>query len=417
MQSGFTKVETFIALLIAYRLNVAMITSGAKIRGLCIKIYGVRMGKCSWCKRSSIVISDLIGVCVDCLRKGLFPSRDLHKESRTRFGLPLSLVEETSVKGIKCSVCGRGCTVTAGSKGYCGYRVENKGTLTPSTGNVYEAVGLYYYDPHPTNCVAFPVCPAVTGLGYPEYALLPKGERGYYNIAVFYGGCNLDCLYCQNWEYREMAHKAKPKLSLEKLVKAVNEKTTCVCYFGGDPGPFASHAILASKKMIERAKSIGLRVFRVCWETNGLWNPQILEEATKLSLVTGGIVKVDFKAWSSEVYKALCDVEEKQVNLIKRNIELVAKYASKRRVPPLLVISTLLVPGYIDEYEVDQMTKYIANIDSETPYVFLGFHPDYMLIDLPTTSWNHVEKAVKIAKENGLKNVHIGNVFLLGHSY
>ncbi|MEM4903520.1 MAG: radical SAM protein, partial [Desulfurococcaceae archaeon] len=70
-----------------------------------------------------------------------------------------------------------------------------------------------------------------------------------------------------------------------------------------------------------------------------------------------------------------------------------------------------------DEYEIDQLTKYIAGINTEIPYVFLGFHPDYMLVDLPVTSWNHAEKAVKIAKENGLKHVYVGNVFLLGHSY
>ncbi|MEM4561734.1 MAG: radical SAM protein, partial [Desulfurococcaceae archaeon] len=72
---------------------------------------------------------------------------------------------------------------------------------------------------------------------------------------------------------------------------------------------------------------------------------------------------------------------------------------------------------YVDEYEVDQITRYIASINPEIPYILLGFHPDYMLIDLPTTSWNHAEKALKIARENGLKNVWIENVFLLGNAY
>jgi len=78
--------------------------------------------------------------------------------------------------------------------------------------------------------VAFPVCPAITGIGYPDYALSPWGEQGYYNIAVFYGGCNMDCLYCQNWEYREMIVNSKPVLSIESLVNAVNKKTSCVCF-------------------------------------------------------------------------------------------------------------------------------------------------------------------------------------------
>lgn len=372
------------------------------------------MGTCKYCGASSITISNIVRACVNCVRKGLETGDALHHESRSRFGLSALYSMEGN---LRCNICGRMCSPPLESSGFCGYRINRGGKLVPSTNSSNVAVGLYYYDPHPTNCVALPVCPAATGLGYPDYALNPHGERGYYNLAVFYGGCNLDCLYCQNWEYRNMAQKAKPLLSIESLVSAVNSKTTCVCYFGGDPGPFAPHAIVASRKMIERARQVGLRVFRVCWETNGLWNPLLLEKAVELSLYSGGIVKIDFKAWSPNVYRVLCGVEENHVKIIRENIKLVAKYAEKRRTPPLLVVSTLLVPGYIDEYEIDQMTKYIASIDPNTPYIFLGFHPDYMLLDLPTTSWNHAEKAVKIARENGLKYVWVENVFLLGNAY
>lgn len=318
---------------------------------------------------------------------------------------------------MKCSVCGRECIIDNGGVGYCGYRVNNSGRLNTSTGSPLLAIGTFYYDPHPTNCVAFPVCPAITGIGYPDYALSPHGERGYYNIAVFYGGCNLDCLYCQNWEYREMTSRGKPVLSIESLVKAVNYRTTCVCFFGGDPGPFATHALLASRRMLQRARSMGLRVFRICWETNGLWNPTLLREATMISLETGGIVKIDFKAWSPEIYKALCGVEEKHVLRIRDNIKIVSEYMKTRPSPPILLISTLLVPGYIDDYEIDEMTKYISSLNPDIPYVFLAFHPDYLLVDLPTTSNSHASRAVKIARENGLRRVFIGNVFLLRDSY
>jgi len=52
-------------------------------------------------------------------------------------------------------------------------------------------------DSIPTNCVADWVCSATTGRGCPKYANTPLGEEGYYNLAVFYGACSLDCLYCQ----------------------------------------------------------------------------------------------------------------------------------------------------------------------------------------------------------------------------
>ncbi len=376
-------------------------------------VFDENMGKCINCGVSSILVSDLLGLCVECARKGVSPPRDPHSISRSRFKL-----ETPPTKGlITCRVCGRECNLDENVRGFCGYRSWSAGSMVTSTKSLEVAVGLYYYDPHPTNCVAFPVCPAITGRGYPRYALTPHGERGYYNIAVFYGGCNLDCLYCQNWEYREMARKASPRLSVEDLVGSVNWRTTCVCFFGGDPGPFAPHALLSAKRMIKKAREIGLKVFRVCWETNGLWNPLLLEEATRVSLESGGIVKIDFKAWSPEVYKLLCGVEEKHVRVIRENIKLVASRFNLRKDPPILVVSTLLVPGYIDEYEIDKMTKFVAELNPDIPYVFLGFHPDYMLVDLPTTSYKHAETAVKIARENGLKNVYIGNVFLLGNAY
>lgn len=71
--------------------------------------------------------------------------------------------------------------------------------------------------------------------------------------------------------------------------------------------------------------------------------------------------------------------------------------------------SILPVPGYVDEVEVDLLTKFVARLDPEIPTRFLAFHPDYMLRDLPPTSIRHAEAAVKIARENGLVEISIGN--------
>lgn len=374
------------------------------------------MGKCVICNRESNTISNRVNVCVDCLRKGygLDIVEEIHRETRLKLGL--TQTTPSNVGGVKCNVCGRGCLLIEGAMGYCSVRGLENGVLRTTTSQD-SIIGLYYYDPHPTNCVAFPVCPAVRGLGYPKYALRRDGEYGYYNIAVFPGACSMNCLYCQNWEFRLMSRRRTPILTMEKLVSSVNHKTTCVCYFGGDPGPYITFLIEASRRMINRAKEIGLRVFRICWETNGLQNPVLFKKAVELSLETGGIVKVDFKAWSPEVYKALTGVEPSHVDLIKRNIIYVAEKTYERVEPPLLVVSTLLVPGYVDEYEVDCMTRFVAELNPEIPYVFLGFHPDFELMDLPRTSRKHVAKAVEIARRNGLKNVYVGNEWLLSDAY
>jgi len=378
------------------------------------------LGKCILCGKESLLVSKTIGVCVDCLRNNYFKAykiiEKVHETSRNKYELPPRT--PSFEKGVKCNICGRGCMLAQSIKGYCGSKIRINNSIVPTTMKHDVSIGLYYYDPHPTNCVAYSVCPAVTGRGYPRYALTPNGERGFFNIAVFYGSCNMDCLYCQNWEYRKMTRDKKPLLTTNELIESVNSKTTCVCFFGGDPGPWSTHALYSARKMLEKARELGLKIFRICWETNGLWNQQLFKKAIEMSLETGGIVKIDFKAWSYEVYSALTGIDKKgHLELIKKNIALAAEYFSQRPDPPLLVVSTLLVPGYVDEYEIEHMTRYVAELDRNIPYIFLGFHPDYLLIDLPRTSINHAKKAVEIAKRNGLRNVYIENKWLLSTLY
>ena len=374
------------------------------------------MARCGVCGAESPLISRAIGVCVRCLRERSGEARRIveakHRAARILHGLPPEPPRDP--KGVPCPICGNRCRIPEGGRGFCGL-IENRGErLVFRSGSPRVAVGTFYLDPHPTNCVADWVCPGATGRGYPKYAVRNGPEYGYYNIAVFYGGCNMDCLYCQNWEYREMAVKARPLLTVKQLVEAVNERTTCVCFFGGDPGPQIIHALEAARAMVERAREKGLKVFRVCWETNGLMNPALLDKAVELSLETGGIVKIDVKAWSPGVYYALTGNDGR---LVFENVRRVAKRFDERPEVPLLVVSTLLVPCYVDEYEVDGITRFLAGLNPEIPYRLLAFHPDYMMRDLPPTSRRHAMRAYEIAKRNGLRNVSIGNPWLLGDYY
>jgi len=92
----------------------------------------------------------------------------------------------------------------------------------------------WYYDPLPTNCVADCVCPGGTGAGYPEFAYSDGPEYGYKNLAVFYQACSFDCLFCQNWHYRDSALQ-ESKGSAAILAAAIDDRTSCICYFSGDP--------------------------------------------------------------------------------------------------------------------------------------------------------------------------------------
>lgn len=332
-------------------------------------------------------VSSSIGVCVDCLRrrkKAVEIAKRAHFISRGKFGLP----GEPGKKGIRCRMCANRCRIPEGSFGFCGM-VKNEGGVLKRILEPHMAIGTFYLDPLPTNCVASYVC---------EECEKPSKP---YNLAVFYGSCNLDCLFCQNWEYRRMVMRRTPTFTIQDLERNMHN-CACICFFGGDPASQASHA-LASGLV---AKENGLKV---CFETNGLWNLKMLEKACQLTLESKGIFKIDFKAYSSRVYEALTGVSNRG---LFRSIKVIKKFLGEAHWP-FLVFSTLMVPYYVDLKEIDKISRLIAKIDPSIPYVLLAFHPCYMMRDLPFTSRDFAEKALKIAKDNGLEHVYIGNEWLL----
>ncbi|MEM2387282.1 MAG: radical SAM protein, partial [Candidatus Bathyarchaeia archaeon] len=152
------------------------------------------------------------------------------------------------------------------------------------------------------------------------------------------------------------------------------------------------------------------RIMRVCWETNGYMNPQLAEKAAELALKSGGNIKFDLKAWSEPLAIALCGVSNKpSLENFKRIGE---KYYTKRPELPVLTASTLLVPGYVDAEEVENIAKFISQISPEIPYTLLAFYPCYVMNDLPTTSRKQAVECQKAAEKH-LKRVRLGNIHLL----
>ncbi len=365
------------------------------------------MGTCKACFRTGPEISEVIGYCYHCIKRhwdGIGPEIDaLHQETRERFGLPA--VPPKATHGIPCNLCFRKCRIPEGATGYCGVRRNLDGRLTgggPESGLV-----SFYHDPLPTNCVAEWCCPGGSGAGYPEFALKQGPERGYRNLAVFYEACNFNCLYCQNWHFKYRSLD-KGNVSSDTLAAAVDDTTTCICYFGGDPTPQLPHAISTARKALR--KKIQERPLRICWETNGAMDPKILHELIKLSLKSGGCLKFDLKAWSDPVHLALTGASNRST---LENFKMVSSYIHERPDVPLLVASTLLVPGYMDHQEVYDLARFIADLDPGIPYALLAFYPQFVLTDLSTTSRSQALRCLEAAKAAGLTNVRLGNLHLL----
>jgi pyruvate formate lyase activating enzyme len=363
------------------------------------------MGVCRYCGVSSHLISETIGICLPCLRNdpdGIIDQiREVHRKSREPFDLPAFPPQDS--KGVTCILCGNECKIIEGNIGYCGTRFVIGGKIR---GGTKEANVDWYYDSLPTNCVADWVCPGGTGIGYPHYSYKQGPEHGYKNLAVFYNSCSFNCLYCQNWHFRERSRNEK-KASISELVSFVDRKTACICYFGGDPTPQLIHSINVSKKAIKENQE---RVLRICWETNGSMNPDLLSQMIDISLTSGGCIKFDLKAWTENLHLALCGVNNKRT---LDNFKKVARNIHKRPEVPLLVASTLLVPGYIDRNEVYQIASFIYRCNPDIPYSLLGFYPHFLMTDLPTTTRVQAKECLAAGREAGLTRVRIGNEHLL----
>ncbi len=369
------------------------------------------MGKCLVCGAESAAVSDKLHVCLNCIRtkpeKSLEITKQVHAESRAVFSLPSEPPRDAG--GIPCGVCANNCIIGAGGAGFCGLVWNVDGRLVRFGGTCEQGVLEWYYDGLPTNCVSWWFCPSCTGSGYPQYAYKPEAEHGYANLAVFYGACNYDCLFCQNWHYRNLSAKHKPVMSAEALAAKVDKHVSCVCYFGGDPSPQLPHSLEVSRIALERAND-EKRILRVCWETNGYLNPKLAEKAAGYALESGGNIKFDLKAWSEELNLALCGVSNKPT---LENFKMIGeKFYKKRKELPVLCASTLLVPGYVDAEEVENIAKFISEIDSEIPYTLLAFYPHYVMSDLPTSSRKQAYECQKAAQKH-LKNTRIGNIHLL----
>lgn len=368
------------------------------------------MSQCINCNKISPLISSAIGVCLDCIRSDFGVLREhfekIHIRSRKAFGLPP--IPPVAEEGLKCNLCLNKCVIPDGGIGFCGVRRNEGGKLV---GGLAEWGNLeWYHDKLPTNCVSDWVCAGGTGCGYPRFSHRRGAEYGYKNLAVFFNSCNFNCLYCQNWHYRVKSIK-KSMRTAEEMVNDVDKQTSCICYFGGDPSTQLPFSIQASRLAIQKK---GRDISRICWETNGGMDASFLEEMANLALSSGGCIKFDLKAWSEKLNFVLCGVSNQQT---LSNFEFLAKLFDQRPDPPFLIASTLLVPGYVDEEEVAAIARFIASLNPNIPYSVLGFHPDFLMSDLPTTSRRHAKASEKVAQDAGLRRVRIGNAHLPGNEY
>jgi pyruvate formate lyase activating enzyme len=364
--------------------------------------------RCSICQKDVKLVSKILGVCIDCIRDkpnyALTYSAKAHTISRSKFDLPKQPPKFSN--GMQCQLCSNGCIIGSNQKGYCGLRCNTGGQIQNLSGNEHALLHTYK-DPHVTNCCASWFCPAGTGTGYPNFAKKSRAEVGYNNLAVFFYGCNFDCLFCQNSSHKRIDQAQKVSKDKFKEIVFADEKITCICFFGGSPEPQLPFAISSARELVESNPN---RILRICFEWNGCGNHQLVREAAELANETGGNLKFDIKCFDENLALALCGVSNKRV--FENFSDIAKEFFNKRPEVPNITATTLLVPGYIDQIEIDSIAQFIGELNPNIPYSLLVFHPDFEMNDLPITPRNQVMSCYSTAKKN-LNHVNIGNKSLL----
>jgi pyruvate formate lyase activating enzyme len=209
-------------------------------------------------------------------------------------------------------------------------------------------------------------------------------------------GCNLGCLFCQNWdiskarEFDRLTDAATPE-TIGARARELGCRSVAFTY--NDPVVFAEYAI----EVAAACHAAGIKTVAV---TAGY----ITDEARPEFFRAMDAANVDLKAFTEDFYQRLCFAQLQPV--------LDTLVYLHRETDVWLEVTTLLIPGENDSAEeIDRASDWFAaNLGPDVPWHFTAFHPDFKMIDKPPTPPASLERARGIARAKGLKYVYAGNV-------
>lgn len=274
---------------------------------------------------------------------------------------------------VHCRLCPNNCRLSEGQVGICRARKNIGGELYSM---VYGKIASVHVDPIEKK---------------PFFHVLPGS--GAFSIAT--SGCNLRCLFCQNWEISQAFPwdvKTMPATPEQVVDAGLKSGAQSIAFTYNEPTIFYEYMFDIAKL----AKQKGLRTVVI---SNGYIN----EEPLRALLPFIDAYKVDFKAFNAKFYT---EVTGGSLEPVLNTMKLI------REQGVWLEIVTLLVPGRNDsEAEVRSLARWIKdNLGPDVPLHFSRFHPQHKMLDLPPTPVETVIRARQIALGEGLHFVYTGNV-------
>ncbi len=272
-----------------------------------------------------------------------------------------------------CYVCPRKCKIKVGERGFCGVR-ENKGG---------KYISLVY--------------------GYPAVVRSDAMEKGPFfhylpgtkSIALGTAGCNLDCKYCQSWQFAQARpeqtdNKYLPPDSLVAQTRQLGLPS--ITFTFSEPMACPEYVIDTGKAA--RAAGIKVLIHTAAYA---------LKEPMQAVCKYVDAVNVDLKAYSHDFYKQVTGGDLDTVLAAIRTIKSAGVW---------LELTTLVVPGYNDDAGMfaRQCQWIVANLGRDVPLHVSRYFPQYKLRNVPPTPKETLQKLRRIGYEQGLNYVYLGNL-------
>jgi len=304
------------------------------------------------------------------------PAARFSSNDAVRAGLSLRVAEYWSARPdgrVQCRLCPRRCVIREGFRGACRARMNIGGTLRTL---VYGKLVAVHVDPIEKK---------------PLMHVLP-GSRSF-SIAT--AGCNLNCVFCQNWEISQAAPEAAPHMdfSPEAIVAAALQSgARSISYTYTEPTIFFE--LMRDTARLARQHGL-LNV----WVTCGFIEEAPLRELCRYI----DAANVDLKGFSDTFYGTYTSGSLAPV---------LRTFTILKEEGVWTELTNLLIPGANDApADISNLCAWVVSeMGTDMPVHFSRFSPNFKLRDRPPTPVATVLRAVAIAKSFGINYVYAGNI-------
>ena len=274
---------------------------------------------------------------------------------------------------VECLLCPHHCRIAEGKTGICRSRRNQGGML------ISEVYGK------PCSLAIDPI----------EKKPLYHFHPGTTCLSMACTGCNFRCLNCQNHDISQVSPSdvCHYDLSPEDVV-ALCQKHHCpgIAYTYTEPLTYLEYIIDCARLAHEA----------------GLWNilvtaGYVCQEPLRDLLPYLDAANVDLKSFSDDIYQRVSGGHLQPV---------LDTILAMKRAGVWVEITNLVIPGINDDMDmIRQMCRWlVGNGLADAPLHFSRFFPRYQMQHIPPTPLATLQSARRIAEEEGIKHVYLGNV-------